>query len=93
MTVKETVDELAAGQVEFKTSIALMAQGQQQIAKDVAELVVHERSRNKRIEKLEAGNVRQGAIMDTLRFIIPASLAFAGVASGVVFGIIQAVTS
>ena len=93
MTIKETVDELAAGQVEFKTSIALMAQGQQQIAKDVAELVVHERSRNKRIEKLEAGNVRQSAIMDTLRFVIPASLAFAGVLSGVVFGVIAAVTN
>ena len=93
MTIKETVDELAAGQVEFKTAIVLMSQGQQQIAKDVAELVVHERSRNKRIEKLEEGNVRQSAIMDTLRFIVPASLAFAGVLSGVIFGVITAVTN
>ena len=82
MTIEETVSALADGQAEFKTSIALMTQAQQSIAKDVAELVVHERSRNKRIEKLEEGNVRQGAIMDTLRFIVPASLAFAGVLSG-----------
>ena len=93
MTIEETVSALADGQAEFKTSIALMTQAQQSIAKDVAELVVHERSRNKRIEKLEEGNVRQGAIMDTLRFIVPASLAFAGVLSGVIFGVITAVTN
>ena len=93
MTIKETVDELAAGQVEFKTAIALMAQGQAQIAKDVAELVVHQRSGNHRIEKLELSSAKQSGIMDTLRFIVPASLAFAGVISGVVFGIITAVTN
>ena len=93
MTIEETVSELAKGQAEFKTSIALVAQGQQQIAKDVAELVVNDRQRNHRIEKLEAGDVRTSAIMDTLKFIIPASLAFAGVVSGVVFGVITAATN
>ena len=93
MTTEDTIGALVAGQAEFKTSIALMSQAQQSIAKDVAELVVHERSRNKRIEALELNSAKQSGIMDTMRFIIPASLAFAGVASGVVFGVIQAVTN
>ena len=93
MTIEETVSALAEGQAEFKTSIALMTQSQQSMAKDLGELVVNDRQRNHRIEKLEAGSVRQSAIMDTLRFIVPASLAFAGVLSGVVFGVITAVTN
>ena len=93
MTTEDTIGQLVAGQQEFKISIALMSQAQNQIAKDVSELVVHERSRNKRIEALELNSAKQSGIMDTMRFVIPASLAFAGVASGVVFGVIQAATN
>ena len=93
MTTEDTIGDLVAGQAEFKTSIALMSQAQTSIARDVAELVVHERQRNKRIEALELNSAKQSGIMDTMRFVIPASLAFAGVASGVVFGVIQAATN
>lgn len=51
MTIKETVDELTAGQAEFKTRIALMIQSQAQIAivhymsNDILKIVIKDKEK------------------------------------------------
>ncbi len=74
----------AIGQVQFVQKV---------MSKDIAELVVHTKEQNGRIGSLETSSVRSAAVLDTLKWLLPIGLTFAGILSGVIFGILQLVAS
>jgi hypothetical protein len=93
MTVEDQIAALVEGQSQFKTAIAVLQVGQKEIQKDTAELVVNDRQRNNRIGKLELAAAKSQSVMDTMKYLLPTSLMAAGVMSGIIFGVIQAVTN
>ena len=92
-SIEDTVAELAEGQGEFKDAITKLTYGQEGIAATLVSLDEHVKDQNGRIGELETTAVQNGAVLNTLKYLIPIGLTFAGLLSGVIFGIVTAVTN
>ena len=93
MPIEDTVKELAAGQGEFRDAITKLTYGQEGIAKTLTSLDEHVKDQNGRIDSLETTAVANNAVLNTLKYLIPIGLTFAGLLSGAIFGIVSVVTN
>ena len=93
MTTEETIAALAKGQEEFRGDIGEIKFTQKVMSKDLAELVVHTKEQNHRVGALETTSIQTNAVLNTLKYLIPVGLAFAGILSGLIFGILQLIAS
>ena len=86
MTKGADAADLAAAidQVQFVQKI---------MSKDIAELVAHTKEQNGRIGHLETTAIQTSTVLTTLKYLFPVGLTFAGILSGVIFGILQLVAS
>jgi len=93
MTKDDAITELKDGQEFFREAIGEIKFTQKVMSKDIAELVVHTKEQNGRIGGLETTAIQTNAVLNTLKYLIPVGLTFAGILSGVIFGIVQLIAS
>ncbi len=93
MTKDDAITELKDGQEFFREAIGEIKFTQKVMSKDIAELVVHTKEQNGRISGLETTAIQTNAVLNTLKYLIPVGLTFAGILSGVIFGIVQLIAS
>ena len=93
MPIEDTVRELADGQGEFRDAITKLTYGQEGIAKTLTSLDDHVKDQNGRIDSLETTAVQNGAVLTPLKYLIPVGLTFAGILSGVIFGVVQLIAN